>query len=87
LNEKICWFDQSLSCLGLTLVLFKGKDTRTYAEARQLLASGVTELIRPAQGIETPLLVMTCENDSGSSPEMFLSEILDVLKTVEAKSA
>ena len=43
---------------------------RTYTEARQVLASGVTELIRPTQPIQTPTLVMTCENDSGSSPEM-----------------
>ena len=47
-----------------------GNDPQTYTEARQVLASGVTELIRPTQPIETPTLVMTCENDSGSSPEM-----------------
>ena len=47
-----------------------GNDPRTYTEARQVLASGVTELIRPTPSIEIPTLVMTCENDSGSSPEM-----------------
>ena len=47
-----------------------GNDPQTYTEARQVLASGVTELVRPPQPIETPTLVMTCENDSGSSPEM-----------------
>jgi pimeloyl-ACP methyl ester carboxylesterase len=47
-----------------------GTDPETFAEARQVLASGVTELIRPVQPIETPALVITCENDSGSSPDM-----------------
>ena len=37
---------------------------------RQVLANGVIELIRPAPPITTPTLVMTCENDSGSTPEM-----------------
>ena len=47
-----------------------GNDSQTYTEARQVLASGVTELVRPSQPIDVPTLVMTCENDSGSSPEM-----------------
>ena len=94
-----------------------GNDPRTYTEARQVLASGVTELIRPVQPIETPALVITCENDSGSSPEMtyaisreikgsraviipglqhmglseqpemFISEILRFLRTVELPPA
>jgi len=94
-----------------------GNDPRTYTEARQVLASGVTELIRPVQPIETPALVITCENDSGSSPEMtyaisreitgsraviipglqhmglseqpemFISEILRFLRTVELQPA
>ena len=94
-----------------------GNDPKTFAEARQVLASGVTELIRPVQPIETPALVITCENDSGSSPEMtyeisreitgsraviipglqhmglseqpevFISEILRFLRTVELQPA
>ena len=45
-------------------------DPRTYAETRQVLASGVTELILRQKPICTPTLVITCENDSGSNPEM-----------------
>ena len=47
-----------------------GNDPQTFTEARQVLASGVTELVRPPQPIGTPTLVMTCANDSGSSPDM-----------------
>ena len=45
-------------------------DPRNYALARAVLAFGVVELIRPQPPIETPALVMTCENDSGSTPAM-----------------
>ena len=45
-------------------------DPDTYASHRQVLASGVTELIRPRPGITAPTLVMTCEHDSGSTPAM-----------------
>ena len=41
-----------------------------YALCRQVLAFGVVELIRPEPPIRHPALVMTCENDSGSSPAM-----------------
>lgn len=42
----------------------------SYAQCRQVLATGVLELIRPQRPITHPTLVMTCENDSGSSPAM-----------------
>lgn len=45
-------------------------DPVNYAGHRMVLAAGVTELIRPAPPITHPTLVMTCENDSGSSPAM-----------------
>jgi pimeloyl-ACP methyl ester carboxylesterase len=45
-------------------------DPGNYAAHRQVLASGVIELIRPAPPIAHPTLVMTCENDSGSTPAM-----------------
>ncbi len=45
-------------------------DPDNYARHRQVLANGVIELIRPEPQITTPSLVMTCENDSGSTPEM-----------------
>jgi len=45
-------------------------DPVTYTQCRQVLAGGVVELIRPNPPITTPTLVMTCENDSGSTPAM-----------------
>lgn len=45
-------------------------DAREYAAFRRLLASGVLELIRPKPPISAPALVMTCAQDSGSTPEM-----------------
>jgi pimeloyl-ACP methyl ester carboxylesterase len=45
-------------------------DPGNYAAHRQVLAAGVTELIRPEPPITTPTLVMTCEHDSGSTPAM-----------------
>lgn len=41
-----------------------------YARHRQVLAAGVLELVRPRPPIMAPTLVMTCENDSGSTPAM-----------------
>jgi pimeloyl-ACP methyl ester carboxylesterase len=45
-------------------------DPGSYAAHRYVLAAGVTELIRPEPPIIHPTLVMTCENDSGSTPAM-----------------
>lgn len=45
-------------------------DAANYAAHRFVLAAGVTELIRPEPPISMPGLVMTCENDSGSTPAM-----------------
>ncbi|WP_397543349.1 alpha/beta fold hydrolase [Roseovarius salis] len=45
-------------------------ETGCYAAHRQVLAEGVTELIRPDPPITKPALVMTCQNDSGSTPAM-----------------
>lgn len=45
-------------------------DVEEYAAYRRLLASGVSELIRPQPPITTPCLVMTCAQDSGSTPKM-----------------
>lgn len=41
-----------------------------YADCRWVLATGVIELINPQPPIRHPTLVMTCENDSGSTPAM-----------------
>lgn len=45
-------------------------DAESYAQAAWVLAHGVRELIRPDPPINVPTLVMTCENDSGSTPAM-----------------
>ena len=45
-------------------------DHQNYARHRRVLAEGVIELIRPDPPIQHPTLVMTCENDTGSTPEM-----------------
>ena len=45
-------------------------DADIYALCRQVLAFGVIELIRPQPPIVHPTLIITCENDSGSTPEM-----------------
>jgi len=45
-------------------------DASSYPDACMVLAAGVKELIRPRYEINCPTLVMTCENDTGSTPAM-----------------
>lgn len=45
-------------------------DPGNFARHRQVLADGVRELIRPKPPITHPTLVMTCQNDTGSTPQM-----------------
>ena len=45
-------------------------DAESYAQAAWVLANGVRELIAPEPAINAPSLVMTCENDTGSTPAM-----------------
>ena len=45
-------------------------DSESYAQAAWVLAHGVRELIRPDPAVMAPSLVMTCQNDSGSTPAM-----------------
>lgn len=45
-------------------------DTESYAQAAWVLANGVVELTGQYGEINAPTLVMTCENDSGSTPAM-----------------
>lgn len=45
-------------------------DPANYAAHRNVLAEGVRELIAPEPPITVPMLVMTCVNDSGSTPAM-----------------
>lgn len=45
-------------------------DLDNYTLHRQVLAAGVTELIRPKPPLALPCLVITCEHDTGSTPAM-----------------
>lgn len=45
-------------------------DPANYAAHRWVLAHGVKELICPQPPLSTPALVMTCQDDSGSTPAM-----------------
>ena len=45
-------------------------DPTIYTAHQQVLATGVIELMRPDPPLRQPTLVMTCENDSGSTPAM-----------------
>ncbi len=45
-------------------------DQESYSQAAWVLANGVRELINPSPTIRVPTLVITGENDSGSTPAM-----------------
>ena len=45
-------------------------DLQNYVQHRQVLAVGVTELIKPNPPIPHACLVISCEHDSGSTPAM-----------------
>lgn len=45
-------------------------DLEGYAQTAWVLANGVPELVSPATPVTAPTLVMTAENDSGSTPAM-----------------
>jgi len=45
-------------------------EPESYAQAAWVLANGVRELINPEPAITAPTLIMTCEEDTGSTPEM-----------------
>ena len=45
-------------------------DLEGFAQTAWVLANGVPELVRPATPVTAPTLVMTAENDSGSTPAM-----------------
>jgi len=69
------WFTPEYRRINKVLVdevraVVLANDHDSYARHRQVLAHGVKELIRPDPPITQPTLVITCENDSGSTPEM-----------------
>ena len=45
-------------------------DAESYAQTAWVLANGVRELVAPDPPVAAPALVMTCENDRGSTPAM-----------------
>lgn len=45
-------------------------EPESYAQAAWVLANGVRELIAPETSINKPAIIITCENDSGSTPKM-----------------
>ena len=58
--DKVAWVRASVLA----------NDPGNFARHRQVLAHGVKELIRPEPPITHRALVMTCENDTGSTPAM-----------------
>lgn len=69
------WFTESfIDRQGETIQKIRdwvlANDPEAYAQCRQVLAHGVLELIRPDPPIGHPALIMTCEFDSGSTPQM-----------------
>ena len=56
--------------IGLVRDWVLANDPDNYTGHRKVLAYGVIELIRPEPQITLPTLVIACENDSGSTPEM-----------------
>lgn len=56
-------------------------DPESYAQTAWVLANGVRELIGRRGQIATPTLVMTCENDSGSTPQMAHDIAAEIVST------
>ncbi|MGB1309819.1 MAG: alpha/beta fold hydrolase [Leucothrix sp.] len=71
----IRWFTPSFletrkPMLAMIKAWVMANDHTVYAQCRMVLANGVIELIRPKPAITAPSLIITCENDSGSTPAM-----------------
>ena len=64
------FFEKSPEIISKVRTGVLNNDLDSYTQCRHVLANGVIELIRPNPSITVPTLVMTCENDSGSTPEM-----------------
>ncbi len=59
-------------------------DVESYAQAAWVLANGVRELITPEPPISARSMVITCENDSGSTPAMSHA-IADEIESAEVR--
>jgi pimeloyl-ACP methyl ester carboxylesterase len=76
LDETIArWFTEAYirdhrSAVASVRDVILSNNPGNYAAHRRVLAKGVIELIGPNPPITQPTLVMTCENDSGSTPAM-----------------
>ncbi len=57
-------------CVDLVRQWRQRVDLEGYAQTAWVLANGVPELVSPATPVTAPTLVMTAENDSGSTPAM-----------------
>jgi pimeloyl-ACP methyl ester carboxylesterase len=69
------WFTPSFIAENVaTIARVRGwvlaNDTDIYTACRMVLATGVIELIRPSPPIAHPSIVITCANDTGSTPSM-----------------
>lgn len=62
--------ENELEIIDLIRQWVLANEPAVYAKCRWVLANGVLEIIRPQPPITLPTLVMTCENDSGSTPAM-----------------
>ena len=69
------WFTEEFRTLHADIVAevrswILSNDPIFYSQCREVLATGVAELIRPQPPLSVPALVITCENDIGSTPTM-----------------
>ena len=78
------WFTSEFRLVRTDVITFvrqwrKKVDEKSYAQIAEVLATGVKELINQEFNDRTPTLVMTCENDSGSTPSMAVEIAKDYL--------
>lgn len=69
------WFTPEFLAAETTIVeevrkWILASDPNSYTQSRSVLARGVRELVSPNPPVSVPALTITCENDSGSTPEM-----------------
>lgn len=76
------WFTPAYLATGSGVTLVRAwremVDYDSYAQAAWVLANGVVELTGRDGEITAPTLVMTCENDSGSTPAMSRDIALEI---------
>lgn len=69
------WFtenfrNQNKKIISQVRKIVLGNNHRNYANHRKILAEGVKELINPKPPITKPTLIITTQNDTGSTPQM-----------------